>query len=298
MTPAKAPHAESDDTAVTLAFPKSDDWKNVVHHLKLTRTQKRELEITIRRILADIESFRLAKSKETPRDVLVAALKRMEKALAVVQAEMERSEHLMKQYLPSSTLEFIGKSFTFTAIRQAVTKGVSAPIFEHDLAETIGNDDLTPDSGSFSAAPIPARSHVSNEARSRRSRTPLRTHSVTMEDLEAYYCNERVVLGYQYGAEILKHFVDVVHADLKSWVDQDRHNKGGRPGNILRQYAIRRLAERAPLIIGKRATTTAKGKFSELCVTVLPVCGLRSEGLEKAIEAVLRKMTKRKLDSE
>jgi hypothetical protein len=121
---------------------------------------------------------------------------------------------------------------------------------------------------------------------------------MTMEDLEAYYCNERVVLGYQHGGEILKHLIDVVHADLKSWVERDRLNKGGRPASIFRQYIIQRLAERAPLIIGKRATTTAKGRFAELCLAVLPACGFHSEGMEKAIEAVLRKMTERKLDGE
>jgi hypothetical protein len=298
MTLANTPHAESEATAVILAFPKSDDWKNIVHHLKLTTTQARELEITIRHVLADIDSYRLAKSKAPPRKVLVAALRRMEKALAVVQAEMERSEHLMKHYLPSNTLEFIGKSFTFTAIQQAVTKGVSAPIFEHGIHGTIGKNGPTRGSGSFPAASIPATPHASNERRSRRSRRPLWTGSTTMEDLEAYYCNERVVLGYKHGGEILKHFIDVIQADLKSWVELDRRNKGGHPANIFRRYIVQRLAERAPLIVGKRATTTAKGKFAELCIAVLPACGFGSKGIEKAIEAVLAKMNERKLESE
>jgi hypothetical protein len=47
------------------------------------------------------------------------------------------------------------------------------------------------------------------------------------------------------------------------------------------------MAEMSPEIIGESATTTAKGKFAELCIAVLPACGFSSEGIEKAIEAAL-----------
>ena len=263
MTTAENTQTDEDSKTVIFPFPKADNWKNIVHDLKLTTAQERELEITIRHVLADIESYQAAKSKRPPRRPLVAALKRLEKALGRVQYEMARSEHLMKHYLPSNTLEFIGKSFTFTAIQKAVTKGIFTISFDHEIQSTIE-----------------------------------RNSSVTMADLEEYYCNERVVLGYKHGGEILRYFIDVIYADLNSWVELDRLNKGGRPANIFRRYIIQRLAERAPLIIGKSATTTAKGKFLELCIVVLPACGFHSKGIEKAIEAALGKMSERKSESE
>jgi hypothetical protein len=74
-----------------------------------------------------------------------------------------------------------------------------------------------------------------------------------------------VALGYEYGGEILKYFIDGIYADLKSWVELDRADTGGRPADIYRQYMIQRLAARSLWIIGERATTTAKGKFENLC---------------------------------
>jgi hypothetical protein len=123
MTAAKNTKADIEARAGRLAFAKSEDWKNIVRDLKLTKAQERELKITIRQVLADIDRY-LIKRKELPRAVLVPALKRLEKALDRVQYEMARSKDLMTSLLPSKTLEFIGTSFTFTAIGQAIGKDV------------------------------------------------------------------------------------------------------------------------------------------------------------------------------
>jgi len=252
MTTAKKTKANEESKVAILSFPKPDDWKNIVRDLKLTTTQERELEITSRHVLADIESYQAVKSKAPPRHIFVAALKRLEKALDRVQSEMESGGHLMNQYLPSNTLEFIGASFTFSAIGQAI----AADVFpgDHDFAI---------------------------------QKMIERNNFISMADLEKHFYNDRVALGYKYGGEILKHFIDVIHADLNTWVELERRNQGGRPADISRKYIIRRLAEMSPKIIGESATTTAQGKFAELCIAVLPACGFSSEGIEKAIEAVL-----------
>jgi hypothetical protein len=251
MTPAKNTKADVEARASLLAFPAPDDWKNIVQDLKLTKIQEEELGITIRQVLADIRSYRA----RPQRDTLIAALKRLEKVLDGVQYEMARSQHLMNDFLPNKTMEFIGTSFTFTAIGQAVGEDV-VPI-DPDCAI---------------------------------QRMVERNNFVTMVDLEGHFHGDRMALGYKYGGEILKNFIDVIHADLKAWVEADRGNRGGHPADIYRRYMIQRLAARAPWIIGEEATTTAKGKFVGLCVEVLNACGFSSEGIEKAIPVVLEKM--------
>ena len=51
MTTAKNPEAKNEAKDFVFAFPKPDDWKNIVHDLKLTKIQERELEITVRHVL-------------------------------------------------------------------------------------------------------------------------------------------------------------------------------------------------------------------------------------------------------
>jgi hypothetical protein len=259
MTPAKNDKANIEARAALLAFPAPDDWKNIVHDLKLTKAQENDLEITIRYVLADIEKYQTIKRKEPPRGILVAALKSLEKALGRAQSEMARSEELMNYFLPSKTLEFIGTSFTFTAMGQAVAKDVFP---------------IDPDCAIQSMIE--------------------RNNFITMADLERHFYNDRMALGYKHGGEILKHFIDVIHADLKSWVEFDKRNTGGHPADIYRQYMIQRLAARSPWIIGEEATMTAGGKFESLCVAVLDACKFSSTGIEKAIAAVLGKMKGKK----
>jgi hypothetical protein len=251
MKRAKNTKADIEATASQLVFPAPDDWKAIVHDLKLTKVQERELEITIVQALETIRRYRA----RPPRGTLVAALKRLEKTLDRVRYEMKRSKHLMNYFLPNKTLESIGTSFTFSTIGQAVGENV-LPI-DSDFA---------------------IRSMVEEN------------YQITIADLESHFDNDRMSLGHRYGGEILTYFIDRIHADLKSWVELDRSNKGGRPADIYRQYMIRRLTVCASWIIGKAATTTATGRFADLCGTVLPACGFSSEGIEKAIEAVLEKM--------
>jgi hypothetical protein len=255
MIPAKNTKSKSKAKDAVFAFPAPDDWKNIVRDLGLTKVQKNDLDITVRHVLADIEKNRAG----PPRDILVAALKRLEKVLGAVQSEMARSKDLTRHLLPNSTLQFIGESFTFTAVGQAIGQDVFP----------IGQD--------YSIQSMIEKSNL-----------------VSIADLENQFRDDRKYLGLKYGGETLRHFIDTIHSDLKSWVELDRSNKGGRPADVYRQYIIRRLAERSPWIIGIRATTTAKGKFHKLCVAVLPACGFRSQGIEKAIEAVLKKMSGKK----
>jgi hypothetical protein len=251
MTSAKNTKADIEARASRLAFPAPDDWKNIVHDLRLTKIQRKELEITIRHVLRTISS-RPARPR---RGILVAARKRLERALNGVRCEMARSKHLMNYFLPSKTPEFIGTSFTFTAIGQAVGKDVFPTYDDYVIQSMIDRQEF-----------------------------------VTMAVLENQFYGDRMALGYQYSGEILKHFIDVIHADLKAWVEADRSNTGARPADIYRQLMIWQLAARAPWIIGEEATTAAKGKFVGLCVAVLDACGFSSEGIEKAIPAVFGKM--------
>jgi hypothetical protein len=197
MTLAKSPKVRKRAKNVIFAFPALDDWKNIVRDLGLTKVQENDLDITIRHVLADIEKNRA----RPPRDVLVAALKRLEKVLGAVQSEMARSKDLMRHFLSNSTLQFIGESFTFTAVGQAIGKDVSP----------IGQD--------YSIQSMIEKHNV-----------------ISIADLENQFRNERRHLGLKYGGEILKHFTDVIHADLKSWGELDRLNEGGRPADIYRRY--------------------------------------------------------------
>ena len=56
---------------------------------------------------------------------------------------MARSKHLMSHFLSNNTLEFIGKSFTFSAIGQAIEKDVFSTRLDHDIRYMIEKTTLS-----------------------------------------------------------------------------------------------------------------------------------------------------------
>jgi hypothetical protein len=108
-----------------------------------------------------------------------------------------------------------------------------------------------------------------------------------MEDLSR---PRRETLGLEFGHLILTHFIEVIHAPFAPWLQLSRQHKGGRPADAVRRYPIYELAKAAPDIIGKSATAAVTGTFVDLCTSVLQACGLREEGIAKAIPPIVKRL--------
>lgn len=234
-----------------IEFPKPKDWNSIVRELKLNATQSNELKITIHHVVADIAFYRSKKSQEPERALLTTRLKRMERALGKLQSEIDRSIHLMDRFLPHDTMAHIGRSFTLSAIVDA-------------LGEKFPRN----------PAPVAAR-------------MPAKGNQIDLTALDEATRSRRDLLGLKHGPQILKHFIDAIHAPLKKWVELDKLNKGGRTPALARKYLIDRLAREAPNIIGKPATISTTGSFVRLCALLLPACGLSALGVEKAIPSIV-----------
>jgi hypothetical protein len=96
-------------------------------------------------------------------------------------------------------------------------------------------------------------------------------------------------LHYQHGPVLLRAVLKGVHDPIRDLVELQRRNKGGHPPNFIRNRVLDRLIESSNAIIGKRATSTAGGRFVELCDVVLRALDQETTGLEKAIAARLRR---------
>jgi hypothetical protein len=66
-------------------------------------------------------------------------------------------------------------------------------------------------------------------------------------------------------------------------------NKGGRPGDIYRRFAIRELADAYEQQVKKHPTMSVTGPFMKLCEQSLPLLGIELDGLERALERALNK---------
>jgi hypothetical protein len=251
--PSKTPKSKEQHKArkPEIKYPDRGAWRYLVRDLKLTKQQANELGIAILHVILDLKPHQ---TRQAEKPELVARLKSLETAFQRLQLELNRSAHRLDKFLPHNMLEAIGKSLTFTAMAQALGTDVFPAKTDNDIRRLI--------SGRM---------------------------AISMAHLEARYTPQRETLGLKYGHLILKHHIESLWAPLKNWVEQDKRNKGGRPPDVVRNFLIDQLAEAAPKIIGKRASISASGKFVELCLRVLPACGLSSDGVEKAVVSVVRK---------
>jgi hypothetical protein len=247
-------------TVEPIVFPEPEVWNSIVRELDLSATQRNELEITLRHVVADVAFYRSEKDKEPERALQTTRLKRMERALGNLQGEIDRSIHLMGHFLPHDTMAHIGRSFTFSAIVGAL------------------GEEVRPSSSVDVRMLSDFRSLLAKE------------NQISVLALDEPTRPRREALGLTRGHQILKHFIDAIHAPLKKWVELDKLNKGGRTPAMARKYLIYCLACKAPGIIGKPATISTSGPFVRLCALLLPACGLSARGIEKAIPPIVRQV--------
>jgi hypothetical protein len=74
---------------------------------------------------------------------------------------------------------------------------------------------------------------------------------------------------------------------LARHLEIERQNKGGAPGKLYRNYVIQELASIYHGVHGKPPTTTPGGGFVTMCQHVLDSVGLKTDGVEKAVDRIL-----------
>ena len=91
--------------------------------------------------------------------------------------------------------------------------------------------------------------------------------------------------------EVLQGLLWQLRQRLDAFLALDReHNTGGAKGKPYRRYAIAVLAEAFPSLFGVKPTSSPGGTFCTLCDHVLPELGEDTEGLETAIQRVLKEV--------
>jgi hypothetical protein len=250
--PAKPGRDSNGRHGINFRLPMPEAWSALVRDLKLNPRQVHELDRTLRHIDEDLKNFHKAFEGRKPRKELVRRLKRMAKVLSDLEFEIQRSRKTMTDFLPFDSLEAIGLAMSFTAMEAALKRNIPSRGVKDKVLILAACDS-----------------------------------GVRIAQIEQAFDYQRKTLGLKHGPELLAHLVERIYRRIKTWIELDRRNPGGRPSNMVRDYLLLRLMEAAPDIIGSRATATANGKFVRLCAALFPACGVSNKGIEKAVERAL-----------
>jgi hypothetical protein len=224
--------------------------------LSLTEAQTVALDLTLRHVDEDLKNFRTRLEGRKSRPELVRRFRRMEKILGELQDEIQRQRNTMSDFLPFDTQEAIGEIMSFSAMEAALGKKLASRDPQGSVKEAVMR--------------LADRSDV------------------RIAEIEARFDYQRKALGLKHAPELLAHLVERITRPIQVWLELNRQNRGGRPSDAVRDYVLIRLVEAAPEVLGSRATVTAGGKFVRLCTGAFNACGLNTEGLEKAIERILK----------
>jgi hypothetical protein len=235
------------------SLPSQEAFDELVRDHKRDAKQARELHLLIRHVAEDLRADRERRQGRQPRKELVRRLKRVAKCVDDLGFELRRWRNTIDDFLPQEAQAEIGLLMSFSAMEAALCKELRF----RELGSVI--ESLTAEGSDFRPAQIEERLKTRRESR-----------------------------GLEHGGQFFVHYIERINREIKSWLELDRLNRGGRPPkSVARDYLLIRLVEGARVIIGRRATATAGGRFVRLCAAVCVACGLDDRGIERAVEKAI-----------
>ena len=238
--------------------PTPEEFDVLVRDQKLDGLQAHELGLVLYHVDEDLKEYRKRREGRKPRRELVRRLKRVAKSLGDLEFDLRRWGQTINDFLPPDTREEIGMLLSFSAMESALKREIQTPELGSEI-ESLLSESL----------------------------------DFRMTQLEDRLLARRQARGLENGGELLMHFVERINQPIKTWFELDRRNRGGRPAkNLARDLLLFRLAEAAPVVIGRRATATANGPFVRLCAAVVVACGFGDRGIERAVEKAIKELFK------
>ena len=243
-----------------IKIPLDDQWKEYFKEFVLSAEQERALKETITNINGYIIKYNTLMKKIGPRSERKKKLLALEKSLDKVRFYVEHFGDDMDNWLPSEACAQIGLLSDFLTAEQV-------------LGET----------------------KYSMRINQRIEQEIFLKSSVNIEKIDKELSFSRESIGLLVGGKILRNFIQKIHDPLRDWVELERLNKGGAPGNMTVRLIVRELARWAPEIIGVRAAIKKEGLFVRLCSAVLIACGLpdASDNVGNMVPNVVKKLRAR-----
>jgi hypothetical protein len=238
--------------------PTPEKFDELVQDQKLDGLQAHELGLVLYHVDEDLKDYHKRREGRKPRRELIRRLRKFADLLDDLEYEIDRSLNTMADFLPLDALEQIGLLASYGAMEAALNREIPSRDLRSEIESLIALD-----------------------------------ADFRMVQIEGRLEYQRQVIGLKDGPELLAYLIKKINQPIKTWFELDRRNQGGRPTkNLARDLLLFRLAEAAPLILGRKPTATAHGRFVRLCAGVAVACHLADRGIERAAEKAIKELSK------
>lgn len=233
--------------------PSKQAFSRIVRQFDLDIKQAAELRALVEHFLADAHQHLDRLEKSPPQRDLAKRLRRIERYLRLAREEAERGKSVLDGILPGELSRMIGGMLTYAALEK-YTGETRAPIVAEQKMKAV---------------------------RGKRG-------GLSIRFLEEHTAFERESIGQKHAAFLFVGLLAELHRPLGRWVERDKRKAGVRP-NVFQDLLIGRLAAASMRVLGSRATSTAKGRFVDLCIALLDGMRVPSGNVAKAVGVVLKK---------
>lgn len=232
--------------------PSEEALKQIIHDFKLGPRGASALKEAIEKAVSHIQAHQRQHLSPDERKALIVRMRNLEQVLGNLLYEIDRSHHMMLDYLPSDFLMKLGARSSTAFVKEVLGDKSISPRLDLD---------------------------IQLEAQEGKSVNLAKVEELARPLLEA--------IGLKSGPALFRAYIRDLHESLRVWRIANGKQSSGRPNLSYRKYVILNLAVRAPEIIGKPAPKSPTGVFVDLCVRVLPECGLTARGVDKSIPGVI-----------
>ena len=232
--------------------PPGEAWEQIIRDLKLGHQEASALKDVVERAVTQIQAHQGKHFSLHERRDLITRMRGLEKVLGKLLFEIDRSHHLMLDYLPYDFLTKLGARSSTSFVKEVLGDKSISPRLDLDIQFEIQEG-----------------------------------KSVNLAKIEAFSRPLLEAIGLKSGPDLFQTYIRDLHESLRLWRIANGKQSSGRPSLFYRQYLILMLAARAPDIIGKPAPKSPNGGFADLCVSVLGACGLSTKGVAKSIPGVI-----------
>lgn len=231
-------------------------FEQIIRELKLGQREASALKEAIEKGVAHIQEHQEKRLSPDERKALIVRMRNLEKALSNLLYEIDRSQHIMRDYLPSDFLMKLGARSSTAFVKEVLGDKTISPRLDLDIQLEIQEE-----------------------------------KSINLAKVEEFSRPLLEAIGLKSGPDLFRAYIRDLHESLRLWRIANGKQSSGRPSHSYRKYLILMLAVRAPEIIGKPAPKAPNGVFVDLCVRVLPECGLPAKGVAKSIPGVIGMLT-------
>ena len=236
-----------------LTLPNAENFAEMASGLKLTRDQAWELERTVTNTINKLCNYAQRQDEIPEHDVRNDRATTIRNLLLALEAEISKGSHTLDHIAPPENLGLFGSLLSF----QAFSELAPNIQFETGLSDYINKQDQ------FGATP-------------------------NLTELEHRFQQPKQMFDLHNRTEVLLFLTKKMRQQFDYYLGAQSVRKGGPPSNWIRGMILLDLARDASRITGKRPTATAKGKFVNLCSTVLYAIGIDQGGLTSAIERLIK----------